>query len=113
MKVAVVGAGAIGAFAGAMLAKAGEDVTLVARGPHLRAMQEHGVRVRGAVGSFDARVTATDDRATIGPVEVGLLPIRGHSRTAMPPRHRHPTAPQASTRACGDGLPPRYLLNTA
>ena len=44
MKFAIVGAGAIGAFAGAMLAKAGEDVTLIARGPHLRAMQERGNR---------------------------------------------------------------------
>jgi len=35
MKFAVVGAGAIGAFVGAMLAKSGEDVTLIARGPHL------------------------------------------------------------------------------
>ena len=49
MKYAIVGAGAIGAFAGAMLARAGEDVTLIARGPHLRAMQEHGVRVRGGL----------------------------------------------------------------
>jgi len=52
MKFAVVGAGAIGAFVGALLAKAGEDVTLIARGAHLRAMQEHGVRVRGAIGEF-------------------------------------------------------------
>src|SRR5713226_329248 len=86
MKFAVVGAGAIGAFAGAMLAKAGEDVTLIARGPHLRAMQEHGVRVRGSLGNFDARVTATDDPATIGPVDVVLLTLKAHSLTAMAPR---------------------------
>src|SRR5438552_3425661 len=61
MKFAIVGAGAIGAFLGAMLARAGEDVTLVARGPHLRAMQQHGVRVRGDVGEFQVPVTAIDD----------------------------------------------------
>src|SRR5260370_7270932 len=93
MKVAVVGAGAIGAFAGAMLAKAGEDVTLVARGPHLRAMQEHGVRVRGAVGTFDARVTATDDPATIGAVDVVLLTLKARSLTAIAPRPPPPTRP--------------------
>jgi len=49
MRFAIVGAGAIGAFLGAMLARAGEEVTLVARGAHLRAMQAHGVRVRGEI----------------------------------------------------------------
>src|SRR5947207_13224947 len=86
MKFAIVGAGAIGAFVGAMLAKSGEDVTLVARGAHLRAMQEHGVRVRGEIGNFDARVSATDDPRTAGPVDVVLLTLKAHSLTAMAPR---------------------------
>src|SRR3979409_2112791 len=86
MKFAVVGAGALCAFAGAMLAKAGEDVTLIARGPHLRAMQDHGVRVRGSLGSLDAHVLATDDPATIGNVDVVLLTLKAHSLTAMAPR---------------------------
>src|SRR2546430_16417296 len=86
MKFAIVGAGAIGAFVGAMLAKAGEDVTLIARGAHLRAMQEHGVRVRGALGSFDARGSATDHPATVGVVGVGLRTLKAHSLTAMAPR---------------------------
>ena len=86
MKFTVVGAGAIGAFVGAMLARSGEDVTLIARGPHLRAMQEHGVRVRGALGSFDARVSATDDPATVGAVDVVLLTLKAHSLTTMAPR---------------------------
>jgi 2-dehydropantoate 2-reductase len=85
MKFAVVGAGAIGAFVGAMLSKSGEDVTLIARGPHLRAMQEHGVRVRGAIGNFDARMSATDDPTTVGAVDVVLLTLKAHSLTAMSP----------------------------
>src|SRR6266849_5799753 len=86
MKFAIVGAGAIGAFAGAMLARAGEDVTLIARGAHLRAMQEHGVRVRGEIGDFEAHPAATDDPATVGPVDVVLLTLKAHSLTAMAPR---------------------------
>jgi len=86
MKYAIVGAGAIGALVGAMLARAGEDVTLIARGPHLRAMQERGVRVRGALGDFDARVSATDDPAEIGNVDVVLLTLKAHSLTTMAPR---------------------------
>lgn len=86
MKFAVVGAGAIGAFAGAMLAKAGEDVTLIARGAHLRAMQESGVRVHGSVGEFEVRPAVTDDPAAVGPVDVVLLALKAHSLTAMAPR---------------------------
>ena len=43
MRFAVLGAGAIGAYVGAALARGGSDVTLIARGPHLQAMREHGV----------------------------------------------------------------------
>ena len=86
MKFAIVGAGAIGAFAGAMLAKSGENVTLIARGAHLRAMQERGVRVRGSLGEFEARVAATDDPAAVGPVDVVLLTLKAHSLTEMAPR---------------------------
>jgi len=83
MKFAIVGAGAIGAFLGAMLARAGEDVTLIARGAHLRAMQEHGVRVRGEIGDFQIDVKATDDPATIGEVDVVILTLKTHSVPAI------------------------------
>src|SRR5437870_5983669 len=96
MKFTVVGAGAIGAFVGAMLAKSGEDVTLIARGAHLRAMQEHGIRVRGEIGSFDARVSATDDPAKAGPADVVLLTLKAHSLTAMAPR----LAPLIASETC-------------
>jgi len=83
MKFAIVGAGAIGAFLGAMLARAGEDVTLIARGPHLRAMQEHGVRVRGEAGDFQANVKATDDPGAAGEVDFVLLTLKAHSVPAI------------------------------
>src|SRR5215475_13612456 len=86
MRFAVVGAGAIGAFVGAMLAKSGEDVTLIARGAHLRAMQEHDVRVRGSLGEFEARPAVTDDPASIGAVDVALLTLKAHSLIEMAPR---------------------------
>ncbi len=109
MKFAVVGAGAIGAFAGAMLAKAGEDVTLIARGPHLRAMQEHGVRVRGSLGNFDARITATDDPATIGTVDVVLLTLKAHSLTAMAPRLAPLIGPDTTVVSAQNGIPWWYF----
>ena len=50
MKFAVVGAGAIGGYIGAYLSRSGEEGALVARGPHLRAIQTSGVRVRTGSG---------------------------------------------------------------
>jgi 2-dehydropantoate 2-reductase len=109
MKYAIVGAGAIGAFAGAMLSRAGEDVTLVARGAHLRAMQEHGVRVRGETEDFSARPTATDDPATIGPVDVVLLTLKAHSLTAMAPRLAPLIGPETVVVSAQNGLPWWYF----
>ena len=60
------GAGAIGGYIGARLAQAGADVVLFARGPHLRAMQERGLRVISPDGDFEVRPQVTGDLATIG-----------------------------------------------
>src|SRR5216110_1559449 len=112
MKFAVVGAGAIGAFVGAMLAKSGEDVTLVARGPHLRVMQEHGVRVRGEIGDFDARVSATDDPANSGPVDVILLTLKAHSLTPMAPRLAPLIGAETSVVSAQNGIPWWYFYKS-
>src|SRR6266567_4804942 len=109
MKFTVVGAGAIGAFVGAMLARSGEDVTLIARGPHLRAIQERGVRVRGAVGNFDARVSATDDPAMVGPVDVLLLTLKAPGLTAMAPRLAPLIAPETCVVGMQNGIPWWYF----
>jgi 2-dehydropantoate 2-reductase len=109
MKFAIVGAGAIGAFAGAMLAKSGEDVTLIARGAHLRAMQERGVRVRGSLGEFEARVAATDDPAAVGPVDVVLLTLKAHSLTEMAPRLAPLIGPETCVVSAQNGIPWWYF----
>jgi 2-dehydropantoate 2-reductase len=109
MKFAIVGAGAIGAFAGAMLARSGEDVTLIARGAHLRAMQESGVRVRGSLGEFEARVAATDDPAAVGPVDVVLLTLKAHSLTEMVPRLEPLIGPETFLVSAQNGIPWWYF----
>ena len=109
MKFAIVGAGAIGAFVGAMLAKSGEDVTLIARGAHLRAMQEHGVRVRGEIGNFDAPVSATDDPAKAGAADVVLLTLKAHSLSAMAPRLAPLIAPETCIVSMQNGVPWWYF----
>jgi len=109
MRFAIVGAGAIGAFLGAMLDRAGEDVTLIARGAHLRAMQQRGVRVRGEIGEFEAHPGATDDPATVGEVDVVLLTLKAHSLPAMTPRLAPLIGPQTSVVSAQNGIPWWYF----
>jgi len=82
MKVCVFGAGAIGGYVGALLARAGVDVSLVARGPHGAAMRENGLTLHIGGDSFTVRPTVTDDPATLGPQDYVLLTLKAHS---LPP----------------------------
>ena len=109
MRFAIVGAGAIGAFMGAMLKKSGEDVTLIARGAHLRAMQERGVRVRGAIGNFEAHPAVTNDPANVGEVDVVLLTLKAHSLPAMAPRLAPLIGRQTSVVSAQNGVPWWYF----
>ncbi|MFF5932825.1 2-dehydropantoate 2-reductase [Streptomyces sp. NPDC012508] len=85
MKVAVLGAGAIGAYVGAALDRAGADVHLIARGPHLAAMRQHGVRVESPRGDFTARVHATDDPSDVGPADYVFLGLKANAYAACGP----------------------------
>jgi len=77
MRIAVVGTGGIGGPYGASLAKAGADVTFVARGPHLAAIRENGLRVEGDRGQIHIwPAQATDDVAGIGAVDFVLLCVK-------------------------------------
>jgi len=82
-RYAVIGAGAIGAYVGAALSRAGHDVTLFGRGPHLRAMQTGGVHVKSPRGDFIAHPWATDVLSSIGPVDVVLLTLKAHQLEAV------------------------------
>jgi 2-dehydropantoate 2-reductase len=77
MRIAVIGAGGVGGAFGAAMAKAGADVTFVARGAHLKAMRENGLRIEGGRGETVIKpVQATDDPATIGPVDFVLFCVK-------------------------------------
>jgi 2-dehydropantoate 2-reductase len=79
VKVAVVGAGAIGAYVGAALHRGGTEVHLLARGAQLAAIREHGVTVLSPRGDFRAHPHATDDPAEIGPVDIVFLGLKAYS----------------------------------
>ena len=77
MRIAVIGAGGIGAIYGASLAKAGADVIFVARGAHLAAMRERGLKIEGDRGEMHVSPAhATDDPSSIGPVDVVLFCVK-------------------------------------
>ena len=77
MRIAIVGAGGIGAPLGASLARAGQDVVFVARGAHLAAMRASGLRVEGDRGEWAIRpVQASDDPAALGPVDLVLFCVK-------------------------------------
>jgi 2-dehydropantoate 2-reductase len=109
VKFAVLGAGAIGAYAGAALARGGSDVTLIARGPHLEAMREHGVRVHSPRGDFDARPAATDDLAVIADAEVVIVALKAYSLTDVAPRIGPLLRPGAAVIWAQNGIPWWYF----
>lgn len=79
MTVAVVGAGAIGGFLGAQLARSGQEVILIARGPHLAAMRSGGVTVRHGGKEFTAYPECTEDINALSRAEVVFLTLKAHS----------------------------------
>jgi 2-dehydropantoate 2-reductase len=77
MRVAVVGVGGVGAYLGAQLAAAGNDVVFVARGAHLKAIRERGLRVDSALGDMLIRpAQASDDPGAFGGVDYVLLGVK-------------------------------------
>ncbi len=85
MKIAIIGAGAIGGFVGAQLAHAGEDVTFIARGATLEALKTRGIRVMMSDGSEKAvpRIKATSDYASAGPQDMVVLAMKAHQVEAV------------------------------
>ena len=109
MKFCIVGAGATGGFLGARLARAGEDVTLVARGPHLAAMRERGVEVRSPDGDFAAHPTATDDLAVVGSADAVFLTVKAHSLPEIAPSLVPLLGPQTAVVTAQNGIPWWYF----
>src|SRR5690349_18900389 len=76
-RVVVVGAGAVGGFFGGLLARAGEDVTFVARGATLEALRTQGLSIRSReVGEFTVRPAATDHPASLGRADIVLFCVK-------------------------------------
>lgn len=83
MKICIFGAGAIGGYMGAKLAEAGAEVSLVARGPHLAAMQANGLTLIEEGETKTHAVNASDDPATLGPQDYVIVTLKAHSVPAL------------------------------
>jgi 2-dehydropantoate 2-reductase len=85
MKIAIVGAGAIGGFVGAKLALAGEQVTFMVRGANLAAIRANGIRLVMSDGTEQVagHVTATDDYRAAGPQDMVILAVKAHQVEAL------------------------------
>jgi 2-dehydropantoate 2-reductase len=109
VKLAVVGAGAIGAYVGAAVARGGTDVTLIARGAHLEAMKAGGVRVLSPRGDFTAHPRATDDIAAISEADVVFVALKAYSLPEIAPRLGRLLAPDAAVIWAQNGIPWWYF----
>ncbi len=88
MRIGVVGAGGVGGFFGARLARAGADVAFLARGPHLDAIREHGLRVHSPEGDLEMRAEATNDAAQIGVCDAVLFCVKSYDAERAAPELR-------------------------
>ena len=105
MRIAVIGTGGIGGIYGAALAKAGADVTFVARGAHLAAIREAGLRIEGDRGETHIRPAhATDDIATIGAVDFALFCVKLWDVEAVGKQLRPLIGPQTAVIALQNGV---------
>ena len=104
MHFAIIGAGAVGGFYGALLARAGSDVTFIARGAHLDAIKANGLRVAGPLGDFTVRTRAERDPALVGPVDVVILAVKTYDNDSALPLIRPLMGPKTVVLTLQNGV---------
>jgi len=110
MKICIVGAGAIGGYLGAKLALAGEQVTLIARGAHLDAIQNKGLKLMAEGEEYVIKdVFATSDMSEVGPQDVAILALKAHSVPAIAPAMRALYNPETMVVTAQNGIPWWYF----
>ena len=85
MHIAVMGAGGVGGYFGGLLARAGNKVTLIARGAHLEAIRSRGLHVKSDQGDFVVNVNATDAPQQVGPAELVILCVKTYQNASAVP----------------------------
>ncbi len=109
MTIAVVGAGAIGGLLGAHLARAGEDVILIARGRHLAAMRANGVTVRSGATTFTAHPRCTDEMRAVREADVVFITLKAHGLPPVAPVLGEALRHDAAVVSAMNGIPWWYF----
>jgi 2-dehydropantoate 2-reductase len=109
MRIGILGAGAIGGFLGARLARQGADVVLVARGPHLAAMREHGLRLIEPNGESAVHVEATDDLSALRTADAVFVTLKAHSLPAVADALAANLGPSTVVVSAQNGIPWWYF----
>jgi 2-dehydropantoate 2-reductase len=109
MKICIYGAGAIGGYMGAQLARAGADVSFVARGPHLAAMQANGVRLRIDGEEHTVKVRCTNNPAELGPQDYVVIALKAHSVPGVVDLMQPLLGPDTAVVTAVNGLPYWYF----
>ena len=109
MKVCIFGAGAIGGQVGAMLAEAGEEVSLIARGPHLAAMRENGLTLIAGGKKTNVRPPCTDNPADFGPQDYVFIGLKAHSVPGVVEAMQPLLGPETAVVTAVNGIPWWYF----
>jgi 2-dehydropantoate 2-reductase len=109
MRICIFGAGAIGGYMGAKLAQAGADVSLVARGPHLAAMQARGLVLIEEGARETIAVRASDDPAALGVQDYVIVTLKAHSVPALVPAMQPLLGPDTTVVMGVNGVPWWYF----
>ncbi|WP_374627199.1 2-dehydropantoate 2-reductase [Pandoraea sp.] len=109
MKICIYGAGAIGGYLGVQLARAGADVSLVARGPHLSAMREHGLKLLIDGEERVAQLRCTDDPRELGPQDYVIIALKAHSVPSVLDAMQPLIGPDTAVVTAVNGIPYWYF----
>ncbi len=109
MKITVFGAGAIGGHLGALLSREGVDVSLVARGAHLDAMRENGLKLITAETEFVTHPRVTDDPSTLGPQDYVVISLKSHQAPGVVDAIRPLLGPDTTVANAMNGVPWWYF----
>lgn len=112
MKICIFGAGAIGAFMGVMLERAGCEVSMIARGAHLHTMRQNGVRLLMENNEHHARPFCTDDPSELGPQDYVIITLKAHSIPAVVDRIRPLLGPNTAVVTAINGIPYWYFYQS-
>ncbi len=109
MRICIFGAGAIGGYLAVKMREAGLDVSVIARGTHLKAMQDKGLTLRTKDSETTVRLTATNDAASLGPQDYVIVALKAHQAWESVDQMRPLLGPKTVVVTAQNGLPWWYF----